>query len=93
MGIKELEAEVKKLQGQLQTLQDIEEIQRLQRAYGVYLERWHSKEIIDCFADGPGVCLDFGEKRYLGKKGVRKYGSVEKVTVNESILYGWGTVS
>jgi hypothetical protein len=73
MGMKELEAELKKLKKQIQNLHDIEEIKRLQRAYGVYLERGQSEEIIDCFAGGPGVCLDFGGKRYIGKKGVRKY--------------------
>jgi hypothetical protein len=73
MDIDELAAELKKVKKQLQTLLDIEEIERLQKAYGVYLERGQSREVIDCFADGPGVCLDFGEKRYLGKKGVIRY--------------------
>jgi hypothetical protein len=73
MGIKELEAELEKVKKQLYILQAIEEIQKLQRSYGVYLERGQSKEIIDCFSDGPGVYLDFGVKRYLGKEGVKRY--------------------
>jgi len=73
MNIEELEAELKALKTQLRTLQDIEEIQKVQRAYGVYIERGMSEEVIDLFADGPGVRMDFGTIRYLGKEGVRKY--------------------
>src|SRR4030042_219397 len=73
MNIKELEAELKNMKKQLQILQDIEEIQKVQRAYGVYIERGMGEEIIDLFADGPGVRLDFGRMRYLGKQGVRNY--------------------
>src|SRR3989304_6289808 len=73
MNINELETELKNMKKQLQTLQDIEEIQKVQTAYGIYIERGMGEEIIDLFADGPGVRLDFGTLRYMGKEGVIKY--------------------
>ena len=72
----DLEARVQVLETQiknLQTLLDIEEIQKLQRAYGYYLEHWMSEEVIDCFADGPDVVLALYEGTWLGKEGVKKY--------------------
>ena len=54
-------------------MQDIEEIKIVQRAYGYYIEHAQGEEIIDLFADGPGVYADFGNGRYLGKEGVKRY--------------------
>jgi hypothetical protein len=75
-----LEGEVKKLKKQvsvknrqLQNLQDIEDIKRLQCAYGYYLERSMAQEIVDCFSDSPEVSGTFAEGTYLGKEGIRKY--------------------
>jgi hypothetical protein len=73
MGIEELEARVKELEKQVKTIQDIESIKKLQRAYGYYIEHMMSQEIIDCFADGPGVELSLLEGTYLGKDGVKRY--------------------
>lgn len=36
--IKELEAKIQKLENQVKILQDIEEIKKIQRAYGYYLK-------------------------------------------------------
>jgi len=58
---------------QLQTLQDIEDIKRLQCAYGYYLERWMSDEIIDCFSTSPEVSGTFVEGTYNGPEGIRNY--------------------
>jgi hypothetical protein len=71
--IKALENQVKILENQVNALKDVEEIKKLQRAYGFYLEHWMSREVIDCFADGPGVGLHFPEGSYLGKERVREY--------------------
>jgi len=68
-----LESEVKTLKKQLQTLQDIEDIKRLQCAYGYYLEHWMSDEIIDCFSGSPEVSATFVEGTYNGQEGIRKY--------------------
>jgi hypothetical protein len=67
--IEELEEKVRTLQA----LQDTEEIKKLQRAYGYYLEHWMSDEVIDCFADSPDCVLSLYEGTWLGKEGIRKY--------------------
>ena len=68
-----LEEQVKFQEKRLRTLQDIEEIKRLQRAYGYYIEHWMAQEIIDLFSDGPNVSLTLAAGTYLGKSGVRRY--------------------
>jgi hypothetical protein len=75
--VKTLENQVKTLENQistLQTLQDIEEIKKLQRAYGYYLEHWMYQEIIDCFSDSTDVVIDLSPMAiYVGKKSVERY--------------------
>ena len=73
MNMGALEARVKVLEEQLRTVQDIQEIEKLQRIYGYYLEHWMAKEIIDLFADGPDVGLEWPEGKYVGKEGVKRY--------------------
>ena len=80
MNIQELEARIKTLENQLEsqekilrTLQDIEEIKKLQRAYGYYLEHWMAQEIIDLFSDAPDVSLMLAQGAYSGKEGVIRY--------------------
>jgi hypothetical protein len=57
----------------LQKLQDIEDIKRLQCAYGFYLEHWMGEEIVDCFSRSPEVSATFVEGSYYGQEGIRKY--------------------
>jgi hypothetical protein len=71
--LKELESRCEHQEKIIQTHQDIEQIKRLQRAYGYYLEHWMTQEIIALFSDGPDVSLMLGAGTYLGKKGVRRY--------------------
>lgn len=78
--LKKLETQVKKLkrtvedkERQLQTLQDIEDIKRLQCAYGYYLEHWMGPEIIECFSNSSEVCGTFVEGTYQGPEGIRRY--------------------
>ena len=71
--IKVLENELSNLKKQLQVLQGIEDIKRLQCAYGYYLERWMSEEIIDCFSTSPEVSGTFVEGTYKGPEGIRAY--------------------
>ncbi len=69
-----MESEVKTLKKQMQRLEDIEAIKRLQCAYGYYLEHWMGDEIIDCFAmDNSDVAGTFVEGTYKGPEGIRKY--------------------
>jgi len=71
--VKALEDEISDLKQQLQVLQDIEDIKRLQCAYGYYLERWMGEEIIDCFSTSPEVSGTFVEGTYKGPEGIRAY--------------------
>jgi hypothetical protein len=80
MTIEELEARVKALEEltksqalEIRTLKDIEEIGRLQKAYGYYLEHWMTREIVDLFSDSPDISLTLAPGTYLGKAGVTKY--------------------
>jgi hypothetical protein len=73
MNVEALEARIDALEKELRTVKDIQEIEKLQRIYGYYLEHWMAKEIIDLFADGPDVGLEWPEGKYNGKDGVRRY--------------------
>jgi hypothetical protein len=68
-----LKKQVKAKDKQLQTLQDIEDIKRLQCAYGYYLEHWMGDEIVDCFSKSEEVSGTFVEGTYKGQAGIRKY--------------------
>ena len=70
MNIKEMEARIKELEGKVAVLEDIEEIKRLQKAYGYYLEHWMNDEIMDLFADSPDLVLNGAEG---GKEDLRKF--------------------
>jgi hypothetical protein len=75
--VKALEDQVKTMKNQIRTLQtllDIEEIKKLQRAYGFYLEHWMVQEIVDCFSDSPDVMADFYPLGiWKGKQGIIRY--------------------
>ena len=58
---------------QLRELRDIEDIKKLQCAYGYYLEHWMAGEIIDCFSKRPDVSATFVEGSYFGPEGIRRY--------------------
>jgi hypothetical protein len=78
-----LENQVKTQESRLTTLEDIEAIKKLQKAYGYYVEHMLYQEIIDCFSDSPDVFLNWLEGQYLGKAGVRKYFEFMKVAPPE----------
>jgi hypothetical protein len=58
MDTRDMEARIKTLESQVRKLNDIEEIQRLQKAYGYYLEHWMNDEIMDLFSDSPDLVLN-----------------------------------
>ena len=68
-----LEKKVQEQEKKLTTLEDIEAIKRLQKAYNYYVEHMMGQEIIDCFSDSPDVRLNWIEGQWLGKEGVKKY--------------------
>jgi len=71
--VKTLQQEVKEKDRQIQTLQDIDAIKKLQCAYGYYLEHWMSQEIIDLFSRRDDVSGTFVEGTYKGQEGIRRY--------------------
>ena len=73
MATKTLEAKFKALEKQVKKLQDIEDIQRLQKSYGYYIEHWMSPELVDLFADGPDTVLSVMGGTYIGKESVARY--------------------
>jgi hypothetical protein len=76
--VKALEEQNKVLQKQVQALQDIEDIQNLEMAYGYFLEHLMVDEVADCWADN-GVLEWLGLGRFKGKETIRKlWGSVKE---------------
>jgi hypothetical protein len=74
MNTKDLLSRIQALEEQLRITKDIEEIERVQKAYGYYIEHWMSEELADLFADGPDVALHLmGWGVFSGKEHVRKF--------------------
>jgi hypothetical protein len=69
--VEKLEATVKALAKQVQTLQDIEDINKLERGYGYFLEHLMADEIADCWAEN-GVLEWRGLGKYVGRETIRK---------------------
>jgi hypothetical protein len=68
--LKALEAKIQALgdlQARVQTLEDIENIKKLQRAYGYYLEHMMVEDVLDLFADGENVELWVAAGKFKGK--------------------------
>ncbi len=74
MTIEELEHRVSQLEKELQRYRDIEAIERLQKAYGYYIEHWMADELADLFADGPDVAVHLiGLGVFQGKEHVNRF--------------------
>ena len=73
MTVEEMEARIEQLESQVRTLQDIEDIKKLQRAFGFYLEHWMAEDIIDLFADGPDTTLSVATGEFRGKEKIRLF--------------------
>ena len=71
--IKAMKTRIKDLENEVNKLKDLENINRLQKAYGFYLEHWMYEEIIDLFADSPDTMLNLTYGIFYGKEGVRRY--------------------
>lgn len=72
MTNKELEERVQALERSTRILQDMEDIKKLQRAYGYYLEHWMSQELIDLFSDSPDAMVDIHQGKWYGKEGIAR---------------------
>ena len=66
-----LEATVRSYQSRLQRLDDIESINKLQRAYGYYIDEGQWTQVADLFADESSVEIA-ARGVYLGKKGAAR---------------------
>ena len=78
MQIEELEARLKVLEDRNRNLQDIEEIKKLQRVYGYYVERGQLDEIADLFSDRPDVSFGPSYNVSVGKENVRRMFSSQR---------------
>jgi hypothetical protein len=73
MKVKELEAEIKILKNKIERMEDIEEIKKLQRIYGFYVEHWMAEDIIDLWADGEDSELWLAAGIFRGKEAVARF--------------------
>lgn len=73
MNNKEMEAKIKAIEEQLTAIQDVEEIKKLQRAYGFYLDNRLWDEIVDLFSDNTESLEISDGGVYLGKTGVKRF--------------------
>jgi hypothetical protein len=82
-----LKARVKSLEKEVVTLKDIEAINRLQKAYGYYVEHMMGQEIIDCFSSSDGVYLSWLEGQYDGQAGLHRYFDKMRDTFSHELLH------
>jgi hypothetical protein len=88
MNLQEMETRLKELEKEVATLRDIEDIQRLQKSYGYYLQNWMYEEIIDLFCDGPDAMLSIMAGIFQGKEGLRRYFvSLKDMGMNPEFLH------
>jgi len=78
MKIEELEARLKVLEVKNRNLHDVEEIKKLQRIYGYYVERGQLDELADLFSDSPDVSFGPSYNVMVGKDNVRRMFSSQR---------------
>jgi hypothetical protein len=88
MDSKETEKRINELEKKVALLQDMEDIKKLQRSYGYFLEHWMYQEVIDCFSDRPDTVLNIMVGIFQGKEGVHRYFTGEKArSTNPEMLH------
>ena len=85
--VDKLKSRVKTLEKEVQVLKDIEAINRLQRAYGYYVEHMMGQEIIDLFSKSDDVYLEWLEGRYNGQAGLHRYFDKMRDTFSHELLH------
>jgi hypothetical protein len=63
--VKTLSETFSNLEAGLTRMQDIEDIKKLQRAYGYYLEHWQEEEIVELFSHSPDVSLEINDTGFF----------------------------
>ncbi|MFC1942769.1 nuclear transport factor 2 family protein [Chloroflexota bacterium] len=80
MTSQDFEARLKALEDNVRTIQDIEDIKKLTRIYGYYLEHWQWDEVAGLFSDSPDASVEISNSGvYLGKEGITKFFYRERV--------------
>ena len=70
--VKTLSETVSKLETRVQVQEDIEAINKLQRAYGYYLEHWQEDQILDLWSHRDDVSMQTGRSgQFKGWEQVR----------------------
>ena len=91
-----LEEELAALELDMQLLEDTKAIKRLQRAYGYYLDKKLTDELVKLFADLPSTSVEYGNAGiYVGRERIGRYlerlvgnGLAEGEVFNHIILQG-----
>ena len=68
-----LESRIKNLEKEVSILKSTEEIKKLQRAYGYYLEHFMIDDLVDLFSDSPDATLLILNGEFKGKKSIRGF--------------------
>lgn len=71
--IEDLEAKIQKMETKLREVDDIEEIKKLQKIYGFYLDNRLSQEVVDLFSEDTESVEVANRGVYLGKEGARRF--------------------
>ena len=64
---------LEELQGRIQRLDDVKQIERLQKIYGYYQDYGEWQKIVDLFTDNEPSVEEADRGVYKGKEGIRRY--------------------
>jgi hypothetical protein len=73
MTAQDLERRMQQLEDKLAAVQDIQEIEKLQRAYGYYLDNRLWDQVVDLFSDNTETLEISDSGVYKGKAGVKRF--------------------
>jgi hypothetical protein len=87
MNIEELAAKITTMENKIRTLEDKEEIKKLQRAYGFYLAHGMADQLVDLFYDGPDAELMIAQGDFKGKESVTRFFTKLNTQNNPELLH------
>jgi hypothetical protein len=69
-----IEERLKALEEEGTRLKDIEEIKKLQKIYGYYLEHWQWEDVVELFSDDPATSVEINDAGvFIGKESIKKF--------------------